>query len=96
MKETASRQGLTANFMARPWAKDGETSLHCGNGAHFNHSVWSEDGATNLFYAGDQPDNVSLLARVGNIARWRQTNITSSRISGAPDKKISNDPPDGI
>ena len=82
--------------MARPWAKDGETSLHCGNGAHFNHSVWSEDGATNLFYAGDQPDNVSLLARVGNIARGRQTNIPSARISGAPDKKISNNPPDGI
>ena len=65
LKETASARGLTANFMGRPWAKDGTTDNQCGNGAHFNHSLWSADGRTNLFYSEDEPDNVSMLAR-----RW--------------------------
>ena len=49
--------------MSRPWPKDPETSLHCGNGAHFNHSLWSLDGSNNLFHDEGQPDQISELAR---------------------------------
>lgn len=63
LKEQASQAGLVANFMSRPWPKNPETSLHCGNGAHFNHSLWSLDGAKNLFHDEGQPDQISQLAR---------------------------------
>ena len=63
LKEMASRSGMFANFMGRPWPKDSDTSNHCGNGAHFNHSLWSLDGRTNLFYSPEDPNHISPLAK---------------------------------
>ena len=62
LKESALKEGLLANFMGRPWSKDGDMRDHCGNGAHFNHSIWDLEGSRNLFRDEKKPDKVSNLA----------------------------------
>eukprot|EP00088_Acartia_fossae_P038788 TRINITY_DN40257_c0_g1_i1.p1 TRINITY_DN40257_c0_g1~~TRINITY_DN40257_c0_g1_i1.p1 ORF type:complete len:445 (-),score=51.26 TRINITY_DN40257_c0_g1_i1:263-1597(-) len=63
LKESASKVGLSANFMGRPFAKDEMNRNHCGNGAHFNHSLWNLAGSKNMFRDESKPDKVSDLAR---------------------------------
>ena len=63
IKESASRAGLTANFMGRPFSNTKAPNYEAGNGAHVNHSLWDLSGEKNLFHDKTRPDKVSDLCR---------------------------------
>lgn len=63
IKETASKHGLSATFMAKPFSK------RPGSGFHVNQSLWDTDGKTNLFSSPyhDRPSALALRFVAGQL-----------------------------
>ncbi|MBM3482826.1 MAG: glutamine synthetase [Alphaproteobacteria bacterium] len=53
IKELAAQAGLSATFMAKPWAHE------IGSSCHLHTSLWSADGATPLSWDGNAPGHMS-------------------------------------
>jgi glutamine synthetase len=53
VKEMAAQAGLSATFMAKPWAND------IGSSCHLHTSLWDRDGATPLSWDSEAPGHMS-------------------------------------